>query len=384
MASAAEIEPAIQPVVVVQAEGCEEGVAPQEIQVAVAQPVNPQATPRDGVPVVTAQPVHGLARTASAVLMARPVVVTRNNVPLLTCRCPKADDLPDCCGEECALKLCAIPMYLFFGGLVIFASFATTKLAMSLGIWDPAAWKTCLLTFALMILIACCCAGCVKVMDGNEDVYASCAAGNTALALLAALLCYAVSAPLTENWHMFNGAPAVRFVDPELAAGELTEFTAKDVALLASSFNGRLTASGTSRSNAIIDAPTDVDPSHAINVQDEYSEIEFALSSYIDTSLSVPIYFDDDDVSELDKSVDGYAGEGVVPQLCVAPVLRTCGVLPGGAPWGDIHGGTDGHLLLRTGVAPLNASNLPSVNPSINQPYCDSRRYGPFFSPHLL
>jgi hypothetical protein len=360
MASAIEMTPIVVPA---------EGVNPQDVAMVVeAQPVDPREAGGNQVPVVTAMPINGsgLARTASAVFEARPVVVTRGSVPLLTCRCPNSDDLPDCCDEDCCLKMCGIPMYLFYGALVIFASFATTRLAIIMGIWDPAAWITFFMTLGLVLVVGCLCTGLSAMGTRDEDVATPCCLGFLALGVLAGLLCYGVSAPLTENWFLSEGAPAVRFVDPELATGERTEYTGKRVDLIASSFTGRLSEYG-STSAAILDAPTDVDASSSINVQDDYQEIEFALSSYVDTSLSVPIYFDDDDDAEVDSDPESVH----IPQLCVAPVLRTCGVLPGGAPWTDIN---RGGVNIRTGVAPLNSSNLPSENPSINQAYCDARR----------
>ncbi len=343
--------PETQPIVI--AEGAGQG----EVQVVAATAVDPQAAGEE-VQVVTVAPMERsqstLWRTASATLVARPVIETRNNVPMVTCRCP--DELPDGC-EKCITGVCATLAYFFYGAIVVFASWAATKAVVEMGWYDRSGLIASVVTFGLVLVLGCVCAGGAKKMDG-DDAAGPCCAGFVALAVLSGLLCFAVSPPLAENFHMSNGASPARFVDPELEAGG----RAVGADLVGTSFGGRLSEFTRASSTGIFDAPVDVDASRTLDTQDDYQEIEFALSSYIDTSLSIPIFFNDEDAS--DETVR-------VPQLCVAPVLRTCDLLPGGAPWGDIvRQGT----LQRTGVAPLDSSNLPSPNPSINQAYCDARR----------
>lgn len=341
-----------------------------EPQVVTATEVDPQAA-GEPVPIVQAAPLQRsdstLFRTASATLMARPVVTTHNNVPMLSCRCPRADDLP--CDtrttEKCVTGICGTLAYLFYGALVVFASWSATKLTLSIEWYDPTGVVSALVTLGIVLGLACACAGLASV--SGDDAAAPCCFGLSALAVLSGLLCFAVTPPLAENWYMSEGASPVRFVDPELAAGERSVYTGKDADLVASSFAGRLSEYTSGSSEGVFDAPVDIDASRTINTQDDYQEIEFALSSYVDTSLSVPIFFDDKDDIELDQDPETVR----IPQLCVAPVLRTCDVLPGGAPWRDVF---RGGALTRTGVAPLDSSGLPSANPSINQAYCDARR----------
>lgn len=360
-ASALELQPAVA------ADGA--NLHGQEVPVVAAKPVDPQASSNDGVTVVPVLERTGstLRRTMSAVQVARPVVA-HNTVPMLSCHCPNADDLPDGC-EKCVVGQCALLAYLFYGAIVVFASWSTTKVAMAAGWYDPTGWLTSLLTIGFVMCLGCLCAGLAKVANQDEDEIGHCCLGFFALAMLSSLLCFAVSPPLAENWHMANGASPVRFVDPELAVGERSAYTGKDADLVASCFgeNGRLRDSS-GGTTGIFDAPVDVDPSRKINTQDDYKEIEFALSSYVDTSLSVPIFFDDEDDTNLDSDLDSVH----IPQLCVAPVLRTCDVLPGGAPWHDV--ARMGQVWVQ-GVGPLDSSGSPSTNPSINQGYCDARRH---------
>jgi hypothetical protein len=350
--------PETRPVVVT------EGASQEEVQVVAAQAVDPQAA-REEVPVVTLAPLERsqstLWRTASATLVARPVIETRNNVPMLTCRCPNADDLPDGC-EKCITGLCGILAYFFYGTIVVFASWLATKVVVEMGWYDQSGWIASVVTLGLVFVLGGVCAGGATKVDGG-DAAAPCCAGFGALAVLSFLLCFAVSPPLAENWHMSNGASPARFVDPELEAGGRPV----GADLVATSFGGRLSEFTSASSTGTFDAPVDIDAGKTLDTQDDYAEIEFALSSYVDTSLSIPIFFDDEDDTQLDASDETVR----IPQLCVAPVLRTCDLLPGGAPWRDIvRQGT----LERTGVAPLDSSNLPSPNPSINQAYCDTRR----------
>lgn len=383
-----------------------EGVDPQDVTVVTAVAINPnEATPpgpnEAPIVVVAAEPIGGgwgLQRTASAVLMARPVVVTRNRVPMLGCHCPSAADLPSCCDEDAAMKLCAFLAYCVVGAMIIFASYAATFIAGALGVYDPDAWKTFFVTWLLCILVGICFAGVAAALCEGEDEVGTCCMGFTALGLLSALLCYGVSPPLAANWYMFEGSPPVRMVDPELAAGERTVYTGNDVDIISSAFVGRLTEYGSTSSSAVFDAPIDDAAGKYINQQGEYQEVEFALSSvsshprrctpiscvcgfvfqtlalccrpqFVDTTLSLPIYFDSDDVALVDDDLETVT----IPQLCVAPVLRTCNVLPGGAPWSDMFTGSP-PVLMQNGIAPLNASNLPTPNPSVNQAYCDARR----------
>eukprot|EP01043_Picozoa_sp_COSAG02_P053349 COSAG02_NODE_5874_length_3971_cov_5.196798_3_plen_590_part_00 len=341
-----------------------EGAAQGEAQVVVAQAVDPLAGGEE-VPVVTVAPMERsqstLWRTASATLVARPVIETRNNVPMVTCRCPKADDLPDWC-EQCVAGLCGILAYFFYGAIVVFASWLATKAVVEMGVYDSSGGIAFVFTLVLVFVLGCVCAGGAKQLDA-DDAVGPCFAGFAALAVLSGLLCFAVSPPLAEKFHMSKGASPARFVDPELEAGG----RAVGADLVGTSFAGSLSEFTSASSPGIFDAPVDVDASKTLDTQDDYQEIEFALSSYVDTSLSVPIFFDDDDDINLNNQDAGSR----VPQLCVAPVLRTCDLLPGGAPWSDIdrHG-----TLERTGVAPRDSSDLPLPNPSINQAYCDARR----------
>lgn len=341
-----------------------EGAGAAEIQVVAAQAVDPQAA-GDEVPVVTVAPMERsqsmLWRTASATLVARPAIETRNNVPMLTCRCPDSDDLPVGC-EKCIAGICATLAYFFYGAIVVFTSWLATKGVVEMGWYDASGWMASLLTLGLVFVLACVCAGGASQMDG--DAAGNCCAGFSALAVLSFLLCFAVSPPLAENWHMSNGASPARFVDPELEVGGRPV----GADLVATAFSGRLSEYTSTSSTGIFDAPVDVDASSTLDTQDDYQEIEFALSSYVDTSLSIPIFFDDEDDTQLDASDETIR----IPQLCVAPVLRTCNLLPGGAPWHDIY--RQGSLE-RTGVAPLDSSSEPSPNPSINQAYCDARRF---------
>ena len=162
---------------------------------------------------------------------------------------------------------------------------------------------------------------------------------------------------------MSNGASPARFVDPELEVGGALSVR---LSLLPHSA-ARSVSSPAKTTPGSFDAPVDVDGSSTLDTQDDYQEIEFALSSYVDTSLSIPIFFDDEDDTQLDAGDDAIR----IPQLCVAPVLRTCDLLPGGAPWRDIV--REGSVVWE-GVAPLDSSDEPLPNPSVNQAYCDARR----------
>ena len=133
-------------------------------------PVDPQAS-NDGVPVV---PVLGrsgstLLRTMSAVQMARPAIVAQNSVPMLSCHCPKAEDLPDGC-EKCLTGFCAFLAYLFYGAIVVFASWTTTKLALAAGWYDPHGWMTALLTLGCVLFLGCLCAGLAAATESMMGV----------------------------------------------------------------------------------------------------------------------------------------------------------------------------------------------------------------------
>ena len=108
-------------------------------------------------------------------------------------------------------------LHLFLRLSLRFCLWQGTRAVQEMGLYDPKAWMSSLATLVLVCCVGGACAATVSVKE--RDTGEACCLAFAGLAILSALLCFAVSQPLAENWYMLEGASPVRFVDPELAAG---------------------------------------------------------------------------------------------------------------------------------------------------------------------
>ena len=140
-------------------------------------------------------------------------------------------------------------------------------------------------------------------MAGGESDNAPLATGFCfVVGVVFAWLAFIIAAPMIAIWVLNSGTGVIAGVDPELVVPA---------------------SLGAAEATALADDYA------RVRVQDAFSEVEFARTSFLNPILGTAVYKKD---CLEEEGADAYNYDECQVQMCIAPVLRTCGLLAGGTP----------------------------------------------------